>query len=63
MTELAEDRPKQPKPVSPSWLFACVLEAFIVAAFIINRSSLGMLLCLCYARYSATWALAIRRDE
>jgi hypothetical protein len=63
MTELADDRPKAPKLPRPSWLLACALEAGVVATFIAYRSIVGLLLCVAYARFSATWALAFRRDE
>jgi hypothetical protein len=63
MAELAEDRPKVPKPPNRLHLLACALEAAIVAAFIGHRSILGLLLCLAYGWFSATWALVFRGDE
>ena len=63
MVELTEDLPKAPKPVRPSWLLACALEAAIVATFIADRSVVGLALCVAYAYFSAIWALAFRSDE
>jgi hypothetical protein len=60
MTEHAE---KQLKPVQPSWLIACAIEAGIVATFITYRSLIGCLLCLAYAWFSAIWALAFRNNK
>lgn len=62
MNELAEDRPKVPPPVKPSWLVACALEVAIVATFIAHQSIVGCLLCLAYTWFSAIWALAHRGD-
>lgn len=63
MTELAERRPKAPKPIAPSWLFACFLELGFVLTFSAHRSWFGLLLCCFYARFSACWALTFRGDE
>jgi hypothetical protein len=63
MAELVEDRPKAPKPPRPSWYVACVIEAGIIATFIAYRSVVGLLLCVCYAWFSATWAMAFQADE
>lgn len=58
MAELAEDRPKIPRPPGCSILIAVALEAGIVATFITYRSVVGLVLCLAYAHYSAIRALA-----
>jgi hypothetical protein len=62
MAELAEDRPK-PKPPRLSHLLACAIEAGVVATFIAHRSIVGLLLCVGYAWFSATCALAFRDAE
>lgn len=63
MTELAEEQRKGRKPPSWPFLMACGLEAGIVAAFIANRSIVGLLCCIGYAYFSATWALAFRERD
>ena len=63
MAELAEDRPKAPEPPRLSHLIACGIEAGIVATFIAHRSIVGLLLCVCYAWFSATWAMAFRGHD
>lgn len=57
MTEIAEDRPKPPKAPRPLHVVACLLEIAIVAAFFSERSIVGLVLCLGYSWFSATWAL------
>lgn len=55
--QLAEDRPKLPKPPSLPHSTACALELGMVATFIAHRSIVGLLLCVAYAWFSATWAM------
>lgn len=60
MATIAKDRPKVPRPARFSHLLACGIEAGVVATFMVHRSIVGCLLCLAYAWFSATWALAFR---
>lgn len=63
MTELAERRPKDPKPVSPSHWLACAIEIGITLTFVHERSIVGLILCAFYAWFSANWALVIGTKE
>lgn len=63
MNEIAQDRPKTPRPVRPSFYVACTLEAGIVATFLAYRSIVGLLLCLGYAYFSAILSLAFWKEE
>lgn len=57
MTELADDRPKVPKPPDPRMFLAVALELAMVATFIAHRSWFGLLLALAYGWFSATRAM------
>jgi hypothetical protein len=55
--DLAEDRPKTPKPPRLGLIVAVMLEISVVATFTVHHSVVGLLLCAAYAWFSATWAL------
>jgi len=57
MTTLVEERRKTPEPPRLSHVLACMLEMAIAATLIANRSIVGLLLCVGYLYFSATWAL------
>ncbi len=58
--ELAEDRPKTPKPPRPGHLLAAALEISIGVTLTVHHSVVGLLLCGGYAWFSATWSLFAR---
>lgn len=59
MAELTLDRPDpDPKPPPrPSHILAVCLEIGMVATFVAHHSVVGLVLCVAYAWFSATWAL------
>lgn len=54
----AAERPRADPP-APRWdaWIAVALETAIVLTFFSERAWLGLLWCLAYARFSATWAV------
>lgn len=61
MTADAERNALPPEPPSFSFFLAVLLELGIVATFAAQRSLVGLLLCACYAWFSACWAFAAGR--
>ena len=58
MTEHVEDnQPDPPKLPDPRFALAVALELSIVVTFVAERSVIGLLLCVAYAYFSATWAM------
>lgn len=55
-----ERRPPAPKPGLAVWV-AMALETAILVLFFAQGSWLGVLLCLGYGYFSATWALLANR--
>lgn len=57
MTELAGDAPREPKkPPNPRLVVAVCLELGIVGTLVAHHSVLGLVLCVAYAWFSATWS-------
>jgi hypothetical protein len=56
MTTDAQSAPLDPKGPSWSHLLAVALEVAILAELVRQHSIVGVMLCVAYAWYSATWA-------
>lgn len=58
MSSIVDEKP--PNPPNATFLLAIALELGIVGDLIVNRSVFGLLLCVAYAWFSATWHALFR---
>lgn len=56
LTADARDKPDNPEPPRLGMVVAVCLELSIVATLTVHHSIVGLLLCVAYSRFSASWA-------